>query len=209
LRERVQTLSEQEELTLQSFNELVNEYNNVIRVTGDDAEQSVWLPFKEAGLLVRVENLNTVTPGMMVEPFENEARSMYNSMVQTVARNLISSNNVQSQFGVHVIYANNFTPKLNAFPTNPTLNLPSRDDVLVFESADRSTLSQDVILFLNTYYVPVRNKYRDSYRIDFFNQELINKGSLVFTDPSIATAFNNYITATKNLAAIQFDPRNI
>jgi hypothetical protein len=209
LRERVQTLSEQEELTLQSFNELVNEYNNVIRVTGDDEEQSVWLPFKEAGLLVRVEDLNTVTPGMMVVPFENEARSMYNSMVQTVARNLISSNNVQSQFGVHVIYADNFTPKLNAFPTNPTLNLPSRDDVLVFESADQSTLSEDVILFLNTYYVPVRDEYRNSYRIDFFNQELINKGTLEFTDPSIATAFNNYITATKNLAAIQFDPRNI
>jgi hypothetical protein len=205
LRERVQALSEQEELTLASFNGIVSEYNNVVRRT--DGEQSVWLPFKEAGFLVRVEDLRTVTPGMMVVEFENEARSMYNTMVASVARTLISPNNVASQFGIHVIYATNYVPKLNAYPSDPTLSLPSRADVIVFESDDQSSLSVDVIRFLNTYYVPVKTQYREAYRTVFFNNELVAKGTLNFQSPSIATAFNNYIETSNNLALLQFDPR--
>jgi hypothetical protein len=209
LRERVQAQSELEELTIASFNDIVSEYNATIRLVEDDAEQSIWLPFKEAGFLLRVEDLNTVTPGMMVEPFEVEARSMYNTMVATVARNLVSPNNVSSQFGVHVIYANNFTPKLNAYPSNPNLSLPSREDVVRFESDDQSELSEDLILFLNTYYVPVKDEYRESYRFVFFNEELQTKGTLAFTDSAQLAAFNEFIAASQRQAAIQFDPRNV
>ncbi len=68
LRERVQAQSELEEMTIASFNEIVSEYNAAIRLAGRrDAEQSIWLPFKEAGFLSCVEDLNTVTTsGMMV-----------------------------------------------------------------------------------------------------------------------------------------------
>ena len=209
LRERIQSLSEQEELTLASFNALVTEYNDAFRFVEQDAEQSIWLPYKEAGFLLRVENLNTVTPGMMVTPFENEARSMYNTMVQTVARNLISPNNVSSQFGVHVIYATNYTPKLNAYPTNPNLSIPSREDVLVFESDDQSSLSADVIAFLNAYYVPVKEEYRDTHRVVFFNEELQSKGSFTFSTPALTAAFEEFIETSIRQAAIQFDPRSL
>jgi hypothetical protein len=209
LRSRIQTQSEQEELTLASFNAIVTEYNEAFRSVDTDATPSVWLPFKEAGFLVRVENLNTVTPGMMVEPFENEARLMYNSMVVNVSRNLISANNVASQFGIHVIYANNFSPKLNAYPTNPSLSLPSRDDVRLFESGDQSGLSQDVIRFLNAYYVPAKTQYRDSFRTVFFNEELNNIGTLKFNDTAQLVAFNEFVRASARQALIQFDPRSI
>jgi len=205
LRERVQALSEQEELTLASFNSIVSEYNDTVRQS--EGDQSIWLPFKEAGFLVRVEDLETVTPGMMVVEFENEARLMYNTMVASVARTLISSNNVASQFGIHVIYADNYAPKLNAYPSDPTLSLPSRADVIAFESEDQSSLSADVIRFLNSYYVPVKNEYREAYRNVFFNNELVSKGTVGFSNPSIASAFNDYIEATENLALIRFNPR--
>jgi hypothetical protein len=146
---------------------------------------------------------------MMVEPFENEARLMYNSMVVNVSRNLISANNVASQFGIHVIYANNFSPKLNAYPTNPSLSLPSRDDVRLFESGDQSGLSQDVIRFLNAYYVPAKTQYRDSFRTVFFNEELNNIGTLKFNDTAQLVAFNEFVRASARQALIQFDPRSI
>lgn len=209
LRERVRTQSEQEEMTLISFNEIVSEYNQAFRSVDEDAEQSVWLPFKEAGFLLRVENLNTVTPGKMVEPFELEALNMYNTMVNSVARNLVSPNNVSSVFGVHVIYANNFTPKLNAYPTNPSLNLPSRDDVYRFESDSKDTLSAELIAFMDAYYVPVKNEYRESFRFVFFNQELLAKGTLAFSDAAQFAAFNEFILAAERQALIQFDPRSI
>jgi hypothetical protein len=209
LRNRIQTQSEVEELTLASFNAIVTEYNEVFRSVDGDATPSVWLPFKEAGFLVRVEDLNTVTPGMMVEPFENEARLMFNSMVVNVSRNLISSNNVASQFGIHVIYANNFTPKLDAYPSNANLSLPSREDVQLFESDDQSGLSQDVIAFLNAYYVPVKNQYRDSFRTVFFNEELNAIGPIEFSDSNQLVAFNDFVDAAARQAMIQFDPRSV
>lgn len=209
LRARVEELSEQENVNLTSLRSIVTEYNDTFRSLDEEAEQSRWLPFKEAGFLLRVEDLRTVTPGMMVEPFENEARNMYNIMVRDVLRNYISPNNVQTQFGVHVIYASNYTPKLNAYPNDPSLNLPSREDILNFETGNLTALSSDLIRFIETFYVPIREEFNDAYRGVILTQNRTLAGTLRFTAPELNDRYRTFVSVTDLQAEIRFNPRSI
>jgi parvulin-like peptidyl-prolyl isomerase len=84
----------------------VNEYR------ASFSQDDVWYEYKQAGFLVLEEDLGEVGPDQMVAPFEAELFSMYNTMVSEVARNLISPNNVESSFGVHMVYAHNYNVNL-------------------------------------------------------------------------------------------------
>jgi hypothetical protein len=209
LRLRINEIGEEQEVTLASLRTIATEYNNAFRSVDPEAQSNRWMPFKEAGFLLRVEDLGTVEAGMMVPPFEAEARRIYNVMVDGVLRTHLSETAVQSQFGVHVIYATNYTPKLNAYPTNPSLSIPSREDVALFEANDRGGLSSDVIAFLERYYVPVKDRYNESHRNVIFAEERAQLGTIRFTNDSLLASYNSFVEATVLQAAIQFDPESL
>jgi hypothetical protein len=209
LRLRVQELSEQEDITIGSLRAIVTEYNNAFRAVDPEAEVSRWLPYKDAGFLLRVEDLQTVTQGMMVVPFENEARSMYNIMSRDVLRNLLSPNNIETQFGVHVIYASNYTPKPNAYPNDPNLNLPSREDVLNFESGNTEGLSLELIDFLETFYVPIRDEFNEAYRGVILSNNRASAGTLQFTVAALNSRYRTFLDVTDLQAEIRFNPRSL
>lgn len=209
LRLRVQELSEQEDITIGSLRAIVTEYNEAFRSSDPEAELSRWLPYKDAGFLLRVEDLRTVTQGMMVEPFENEARSMYNIMSRDVLRNLLSPNNIQTQFGVHVIYASNYTPRPNAYPNDPNLNLPSREDVLNFETGNLDALNRDLIDFLEEFYVPIRDQFNEAYRGVILSNNRASAGTLQFTVASLNSRYRTFLEMTELQAQIRFNPRSL
>lgn len=209
LRVRVGELAEQGDITIATLRTIVTEYNSVFRSLDEEQEPSRWLPFKEAGFLLRVEDLNVVTTGMMVEPFEDEARSMYNIMARDVLRNYISPNNVQTQFGVHVIYASNYTPRPNAYPNDPNLNLPSRDDVLQFETGNRAALSADLISFLESFYVPIRNEFNEAYRGVILTANRAQAGTLNFAVARLNEEYRRFEELTDLQAQIRFNPRSL
>ena len=209
LRLRVEELSEQGDITVATLRTIVTDYNNAFRSQNEEEEPSRWLPYKEAGFLLRVEDLNVVTPGMMVEPFEDEARNMFNIMSRDVLRNLISANNVQTQFGVHVIYASNYTPRPNAYPNNPNLNLPSRNDVLEFEADNRAALDADLISFLESFYVPIRDEYNEAYRGVILTANRVQAGTVSFTVARLNDQYRRFVEMTELSAQIRFNPRSI
>ena len=209
LRLRVEELAEQGDITITTLRSIVTEYNSAFRSIDEELEPSRWLPFKEAGFLLRVEDLNVVTTGMMVEPFEEEARNMYTIMSRDVLRNLISPNNVQTQFGVHVIYASNYTPRPNAYPNDPNLNLPSRDDVLQFESGNRAALSAELIDFLESFYVPIRDEFNEAYRGVILTNNRAQAGSLNFTVARLNEEYRRFVELTDLQAQIRFNPRSL
>ena len=209
LRLKVQELSEQEDITIGSLRSIVTEYNNAFRSTDPDEEPSRWLPYKDAGFLVRVEDLQTVTQGMMVQPFEDEARSMYNIMSRDVLRNLLSPNNIETQFGVHVIYASNYTPKPNAYPNDATLNLPSREDVLTFETGNTEGLSRELIDFLEDFYVPIRDEFNEAYRGVILSNNRASAGTLQFAVASLNNRYLAFLDVTDLQAEIRFNPRSL
>jgi hypothetical protein len=209
LRLRVGELSEIEDITIFTLRSIVEEYNNTFVSTVETNEPNRWVRFKEAGFLLRVEDLNVVTPNMMVEPFENEARSMYNVMVRDVLRNYLSPNNVQTQFGVHVIYATNYAPRLNAYPNDPNLNLPSREDVLNFETGNISGLSSDLITFLNTFYVPIRDQFNDAHRGVLLSESRSIAGTIRFANPELNDKYTLFVRLSELQAQIRFNPRSV
>ena len=209
LRLRVEELAEQGDITVATLRTIVTDYNNAFRSQNEEEEPSRWLPYKEAGFLLRVEDLNVVTPGMMVEPFEDEARNMFNIMSRDVLRNLISANNVQTQFGFHVIYASNYTPRPNAYPNNPNLNLPSRNDVLEFEAGNRAALDADLISFLESFYVPIRDEYNEAYRGVILTANRVQAGTVSFTVASLNDQYRRFVEMTELSAQIRFNPRSI
>lgn len=201
LRDALEARQLEEEITITSLNTIVDEYR--ASFTPDD----IWYEFKQAGFLVLAEDLGEVGPGEMVAPFEDELFSMYNTMVRDVARDLISPNNVESSFGVHMVYANNYTPKLDAYPTNNALSIPSRDDVGRFAEGQESLLSQDVVTFLARYYSPLKSSYTGLYQNVLLTQARSEYGNISFTNPSQFERYNALMDVYLLQANNAFDPR--
>lgn len=201
LRDALEARQLEEEITITSLNTIVDEYR------ASFSQDDVWYEFKQAGFLVLAEDLGEVGPAQMVAPFEAELFSMYNTMVSEVARNLISPNNVESSFGVHMVYAHNYTLKLDAYPSNNALSIPSRDDVRRFAEGQESLLSEDVITFLIRYFTPLKSSYTGLYQNVLLAQARSDYGTLSFTNPTQLERYNALVDVYLLQATITFDPR--
>jgi len=201
LRETLEARQLEEEITLASLTAIVDEYR------ASFSPEDVWYEFKQAGFLVLAEDLGDVGPDQMVAPFEAELFAMYNTMVSEVARNLISPNNVESSFGVHMIYAHNYSLKLDAYPSDSALSIPSRDDVRRFAQGEESLLSEDVITFLVRYYTPLKTSYTSLYQNVLLADARSDYGTLTFTDSSQLERYNALMDVYLLQATNTFDPR--
>jgi hypothetical protein len=209
LRDRVELESELQPLEFSTFQDIVSEFNTSSLVSDPDAEEySQWAKFKQAGFLLKTEDLRTVVAGMMVGPFEDEAKAMYDTMVAGVLREYVSPNNVETIFGVHVIYGDNYTLKLDAYPTNDALSIPSRDDLSQFIQGDSSLLSEDVLNFINQYFTPKRAEFDDAYRVVILDELRQSIGSPSFSNASLNIVYRDYIAANQTAANLQFNPVN-
>lgn len=207
LRERVIAESELQPLTFAALQSIVSEYNTSSLISDPGAEEySQWARFKQAGFLLKTEDLRTVTPGMMVEPFENEARAMYQVMVDGVLRDYVSQNNVETIFGVHVVYADNYSIKLDAYPTNDALTIPSRGDLATFITGDTDSLSEDIVNFLSRYFTPARNEFDDAYRVVILDELRQTLGEIQFTNSNLSSVFDSYVAANESAASLQLNP---
>jgi hypothetical protein len=201
LRDALEARQLDEEITITSLNSIVDEYR------ASFSPEDVWYEFKQAGFLVLAEDLGDVGPEQMVAPFEAELFAMYTTMVSEVARNLISPNNVESSFGVHMVYAHNYSPKLDAYPTDNALSIPSRDDVRRFAEGEESLLSEDVITFLVRYFSPLKSSYTGLYQNVLLAQARSEYGTLSFSDSNQLERYNALMDVYLLQATITFDPR--
>lgn len=136
-----------------------------------DAEDYKYSKFKSAGLLVKYESLTT-TAGVMVEPFENAVRKIWN---QSEAANTYGDYKViydksfddylVTEFGYHV-YVNLTTtrrPYVTVNSVETVANLPARADVLVYEGnpiageEDRELTTLETKQ-VTTFYSPIRTE---------------------------------------------------
>ena len=192
---------------------VISEYNNAPRFIADapqklanqpvysegtkwynlDAEDYKYSKFKSAGLLIKYESLTTTT-GVMVEPFENAVRKIWN---ESEAANTYGDYKViydktyddylVTEFGYHV-YVNLTTtrrPYVTVSSVETVANLPARADVLVYEGnpidakKDRELTTLETKQ-VTTFYSPIRTEITGTtYKTLKISQMLLGKLSKV------------------------------
>jgi hypothetical protein len=105
------------------------------------------------------------------------------------------------------VYAHNYSPKLDAYPTDNALSIPSRDDVRRFAEGEESLLSEDVITFLVRYFSPLKSSYTGLYQNVLLAQARSEYGTLSFSDSNQLERYNALMDVYLLQATNAFDPR--
>lgn len=123
--------------------------------------------FKSAGLVLKFEELGTITPGQMVKPFEeavkymwaaNEAAGHHNDNKARLYDNP-SNAYIETEFGFHVFVATNTVGYKYANPEEKAL--PTKEQVLkFFDVKEVKELSETVKTAINTNFMPIYNEYK-------------------------------------------------
>lgn len=137
--------------------------------------------YKSAGFVLKYEDLGTITPGQMVEPFEEAVRYMWNLNNEegrhgdNKARmyDLDDKPYIETEFGFHIFVATNTVDYKYANKEEKTL--PTKEQVLIYIKATEGVkgltkeqekeiqeqykdLSNDVKTAISTYFMPIYNE---------------------------------------------------
>lgn len=117
------------------------------------------LPYKQAGLYAKFEDLGTFKNGSMVEPFNDAVKAIYDQDVKDEEKERATvSNEIVTEFGYH-LYVNlastaptTFTDKVN--DVEMKFDLPRLEDVREYLDDD-DNVSSTVKTLITNYYTPV------------------------------------------------------
>ncbi|XMB86741.1 hypothetical protein RJG79_02825 [Mycoplasmatota bacterium WC44] len=187
------------EVTKEALEDIITEYNEAsLDSDPESANYSAWAKFKKAGLILKVEDLGNVTSEGYEEPFENEARAMYEKMVEEDLTAHISQNNVSTRYGYHLMYSGGYTEKSDAYPEDDTLVYPSREDIVKYNNNDIEQ-SYSAMLFIERYYKPMKDKYLTSNELVIYDKERARLGDIEFNDSSVQTLYAKILEANQRL----------
>lgn len=200
LRARLTELNNAEEVTMEALQEVVSEYMNASYDNEPTSEfYSEWAKYKLAGLQVKAEDLSTVTQGQMVPTFEDELKAMYATMTADSLFTLISENNIETQFGYHLIYSDAYYDKADAYPEDEKV-YPSRLDIQAFNNNEFDGLSTETLVFIGKYYTPVANDYTDQYELVLFDDARADYGTITFSESKFLDNYNKVVELNKLIA---------
>lgn len=144
--------------------------------------------FKSAGLLLKFEDLGTITPGKMVKPFEEAVKYMWDVNEEAghhndnIARlyDKPASEYLETEFGFHILVATNTIGY--KYANQDEKALPTKDEVLKFFDVKAvKDLSEAVKTAINTNFMPLYNERKgvaDSngeMQANLTDLELLNK----------------------------------
>ncbi len=195
LRTKLNTISTTEEITFTALDAIYSDYLEASYITDkNDPDYSEYAKYKLAGLLLKTEDLSTVTEGQMADAFEEESKTMYDKMIAEDFNKLISPNNVETEFGFHLIYSHGTSNKLDAYKDDSNLTYPTRDDIDIFVSGDTDEeLSTPITLFIETYYVPAKTEYITENQDDIIAEFIDNSNPVSFTNLSMEEEFYQFL----------------
>lgn len=179
-------MTETEEITTESLQTIVDNYNS----SSYDENESMWAKYKQYGLRLQTEDLGTVTQGQMVEAFENEARDMFEEMVDNQLFYLVSEENISTQFGYHLIYASGYTERGDAYPEDGALVFPSRNEITTFNNQEFTEVSSSVIIFIGQYYTPAQDEYLATNSVVMLDEARAEYGVPEFTQIDLTDFYN-------------------
>ncbi len=193
LRVELQELNVAEEITLGTLKEIETEYMEASYINDDfDQHYSKWAKFKLAGLRLTIEDLGNVTAGEMVGNFEAELKMIYDEFVEENLFTIISENNVETEFGYHLIYSDQYYEKGDAYPEDAKV-FPSRLDITAFNNNEFDELTTETLLFIGQYYTPVTNEYIDTFELVLFDDARSLLGQVVFANQSVLEDYNDIV----------------
>lgn len=195
---------------------IVTAYDNAPRfvsgLTQDAASQPVWSPatewvdlditdyeyakYKSAGLVIKFESLTT-TAGVMVEPFENAVRAIWNESEtdnefgeKVVIYDDSYEDYLITSFGYHVYVNLTTTNRPTALVSNvaTVAPLPTLEDVLKYEEDDADEdLTVLIKKSITTYYTPIRTELKGSsfFQLRINQDMLASIDQVTFTDTTL------------------------
>ncbi len=200
LRILVTAIEDTQQVSIEKLQEIADIYANASFISDEsDENYSQWARYKQLGLKLIVEDLSTVTPGMMVETFETELFDMFNSMVDDGLFTLISQNNVETDFGYHLIYSDAYYAKGDAYPEDEKV-YPSRVDIEEFNNEEFDNISTETLVFIGKYYTPVTNEYTTKNELVLFDNARASLGTVEFTNPEFLEFYNRVVEMNKTTA---------
>lgn len=176
---------------------IIREYNNTPRFIADYVQDASAQPFptwdnekwnelipregsyllskyKSAGIEIEFQNLNTINPGQMVEPFENAVREIWEEAERngTFGENVVvydksyNQEYLASEFGYHILLTTRTRPRPTATEDGEeiTLYVPSRELVDRYEEFQDNDLESDLSRVeersIQHFYSPIRQELR-------------------------------------------------
>lgn len=185
-----------------------------------DSEDYLYSKFKSAGLSIKFETLSNITPGQMVEPFENAVRTIWekaetnNSFGDTkIIYDKTLSNNeyLETEFGYHV-YVNTNTvnrPNIKSGDEVTLVGLPAYKDIMVhertpLEGEETRVLTNLETRSISTFYSPIRTEMQGQnyQQIQIANMllDFIEEGKVDFANDDFLAVYEQNLKYTIELS---------
>lgn len=183
-----------------------------------DADSYKYSKYKSAGLLIKYQDLSTITAGQMVEPFENavktiwkeaEAKNIFNDDIVIYGKNY--EDYLVTEFGYHV-YINTSTnqrPSVTVSSESKVAAIPSYKDIMVYEGTpvegeeDRELTTLET-KGITTFYSPIRSEMSGTYYIQIKMSEelleLVDEDKVEFTDEGLLELYKRSLNYNVELA---------